>query len=127
MDGTNYSQWKTNLYIVLDYEKIKFVLTTPRPNEPVVDVSQQIQTQYLEWQKANIAVRCYILTIIAGHLQEQLSKLESVAEMIQTLDGMFPKSSNAAKQATIRVLMNTRMTGGGVKALPCNNVTYQSG
>ena len=21
MDGTNYNQWKTNLYIVLDYEK----------------------------------------------------------------------------------------------------------
>ena len=33
MDGTN-------LYIVLDYEKIKFVLTTPRPNELVADASQ---------------------------------------------------------------------------------------
>ena len=40
MDGTNYSQCKTNLYIVLDYEKFKFVLTTPRPNESVVDASQ---------------------------------------------------------------------------------------
>ena len=40
MDETNYNQWKTNLYIVLDYEKIKFVLTTPRPNEPVADASQ---------------------------------------------------------------------------------------
>ena len=39
MIGTNYNQWKTNLYIVLDYEKIKFVLTTPRPNEPATDVS----------------------------------------------------------------------------------------
>ena len=46
MDGTIYNQWKTNLYIVLDYEKIKFVLTTPRPNEPATDASQQIQTQY---------------------------------------------------------------------------------
>ena len=68
MDGTNYNQWKTNLYIVLDYEKIKFVLTTHRPNEPVVDASQQIQTQYSEWQKANIAVCCYILPSVAGHL-----------------------------------------------------------
>ena len=44
MDGTNYNQWKTNLYIALDYEKIKFVLTTPRPNELAADASQQIQT-----------------------------------------------------------------------------------
>ena len=48
MDRINYSQWKTNLYIVMNYEKIKFFLTTPRPNEPVVDVFQQIQTQYLK-------------------------------------------------------------------------------
>ena len=68
MDGTNYNQWKTNLYIILDYEKIKFVLTTPRPNEPATDMSQQIQTQYSEWQKTNIAVRCYILASVAGHL-----------------------------------------------------------
>ena len=44
MDGTNYNQWKKNLYIVLDYEKIKFVLTTLRPNEPIANASQQIQT-----------------------------------------------------------------------------------
>ena len=115
MDGTNYNQWKTNLYIVLDYEKIKFVLTTPRPNELVADASQQIQTRYSEWQKANIAVRCYILVSVAGHLQEQISKLESGAEMIQTLDGMFAKSSSASRQAAIRALMNTRMTGGSVR------------
>ena len=73
MDGTNYNQWKTYLYIVLDYEKIKFVLTTPKPNETMADVSQQIQTQYLEWQKANIAARCYILASVVDHLYEQIS------------------------------------------------------
>ena len=39
MDGTNYNQWKKNLYIVPDYEKIKFVLTIPRTNEPAADAS----------------------------------------------------------------------------------------
>ena len=115
MDGTNYNQWKTNLYIFLDYEKIKFVLTTPRPNEPTIDASQQIPTQYSEWQKANIAVHCYILASVVDHLYEQISKLESGAEMIQTLDGMFVKSSSAARQAAIRALMNTRMTRSSVR------------
>ena len=115
MDGTNYNQWKTNLYIVLNYEKIKFILTTPKSNEPAADASQQIQTQYSEWQKANIAVRYYILANVAYHLQEQISKLESGAEMIQTVDGMFAKSSSASRQAAIRALMNTRMIGGSVR------------
>ena len=35
--------------------------------------------------------------------------------MIQTLDGMFAKSSSASRQAAIRALMNTRMTGGSVR------------
>ena len=35
--------------------------------------------------------------------------------MIQTLDGMFAKSSSASRQAAIRALMNTRMTGGNVR------------
>ena len=76
---------------------------------------QQIQTQYSEWQKANIAVHFYILASVAGHLQEQISKLESGVEMIQILDGMFAKSSTASRQAAIRALMNTRMTGGSVR------------
>ena len=42
MDGINHNQWKTNLYIVLDYEKIKFVLTTLKPNDHAVNVYQQI-------------------------------------------------------------------------------------
>ena len=31
LDENNFEDWKTNLYIVLDYEKIKFVLDTPKP------------------------------------------------------------------------------------------------
>ena len=65
-----------------DYEKIKFVLTIPRLNESAVDVSQQIQMQYSKWKKVNIAIRCYILVSVVGHLQEQISKFESGAEMI---------------------------------------------
>ena len=34
LNGNNFEDWKTNLYIVLDYEKIKFVLDTPKPTIP---------------------------------------------------------------------------------------------
>ena len=46
MDGNNYSEWKTNLYIVLDFEKLKFVLTTPKPNEPAANASDQVRKDY---------------------------------------------------------------------------------
>ena len=44
MDGTNYNQWKINLYIVLDYEKIKFVLTIPKLNKPTADAFEETKT-----------------------------------------------------------------------------------
>ena len=31
LDGNNFEDLKTNLYIVLDYKKIKFLLDTPKP------------------------------------------------------------------------------------------------
>ena len=115
MDGNNYSEWKTNLYIVLDFEKLKFVLTTPKPNEPAANASDQVRKDYENWDKANISVRCYILASVASHLKGQISHLESEAEMIQTLDKMFAQSTSSLRQAAVRAIMNTRMTGGSVR------------
>ena len=68
-----------------------------------------------KWQTTNTAAHYYILASVVGYLQEQISKLESGVEMIQTLDGMFAKSSNVARQAAIRALMNTQMIEGSVR------------
>ena len=66
MNGTNYSKWKTNIYIILDYEKIKFFLTTPKPNEHAVDEFEETKTQYSEWKKANTADYYYILASVSS-------------------------------------------------------------
>ena len=46
LDRNNYEDWKTNLYIVLDYEKIKFVLDTPKPNVPAADANDKAKAEY---------------------------------------------------------------------------------
>ena len=71
--------------------------------------------QFADWQRANTIARCYILASVAEHLRKQIYDLESVLEIIQTLDGIFAKSSSTARQAAIEALMNTRMTGGNVR------------
>ena len=40
MVGNNFEVWKTNLYNVLDFEKVKFVLKTTKPNEPVANATE---------------------------------------------------------------------------------------
>ena len=50
-----------------------------------------------------------------GHLRQQITPLDSEVEMLQTLEGMFVKSTASERQAAITDLINTRMTGGRVK------------
>ena len=50
-----------------------------------------------------------------GHLRQQIKPLDSGVEMLQTLEGMFAKSTASERQVSITDLINTRMTGGRVK------------
>ena len=115
LDGNNYDLWKTNLYIILDFEKIKFITTTPKPQEPTANASEETKKQFADWQRANTTARCYILVNVAEHLRKQINDLESVLEIIQTLEEMFAKISSTSRQAAIWALMNTHMTGGNVR------------
>ena len=115
LDGNNFEDWKTNLYIVLDYEKIKFVLDTPKLAIPEAGANDITKTEYVTWENANTSLRCYIIASIVGHLRQQITPLDSGVEMLQTLEGMFAKSTAFERQDAITDLINTRMTGGCVK------------
>ena len=106
---------KTNLYIVLDYKKIKFVLDTPKPAIPEAGANDITKTKHATWENANTSLRCYILASVVGHLRQQITPLDNGVEMLQTLEGMFAKSTTSERQAAITDLINTRMTGGCVK------------
>ena len=115
LDGNNFEDWKMNLYIILDYEKIKFVLDTPKPNVPAADANDKAKAEYANWENANALLQCYIFASVVGHLRQQITTLDSGVEMLQTLEGMFAKSTASERQAAITDLINTRMTGGRVK------------
>ena len=115
LDGNNIEDWKTNLYIVMDYEKIKFVLDTPKPTIPEAGANDVTKIEHATWENANTSLRCYILASVVGHLRQQITPLDSGVEMLQTIEGMFTKSTASKRQATITDLINTRMIGGRVK------------
>ena len=69
LDGNNFEDWKTNLYIVLDYEKIKFVLDTPKPAISETGANGITKTKHATWENENISLRCYILASVMGHLR----------------------------------------------------------
>ena len=114
LDGNNFEDWKTNLYIILDYEKIKFVLDTPKPAILKAGANDITKIEHATWENENTSLRCYILASVVGHLRQQITHLHSGVEMLQTLEGMFAKSTVSERQAVITDLINTRMTSGHV-------------
>ena len=57
LDENNFKDWKTNLHIVLDYEKIKFVLNTPKPAIPEAGANDITKTEHATWENANTSLR----------------------------------------------------------------------
>ena len=49
LDGNNYDLWKTNLFIVLDFERIKFITTTQKPQESTANASEETKKQFADW------------------------------------------------------------------------------
>ena len=82
LDGNNFEDWKTNLYIVLDYEKTKFVLNTPKPAIPEAGANDITKTKHATWENANTSLRCYILASVVGHLRRQITPLDNEVEML---------------------------------------------
>ena len=72
LDGNNYDLWKTNLYIVLDFERIKFITTTSKPQKPTANASEETKKQFADWQRANMTARCYILPSVAELCERKL-------------------------------------------------------
>ena len=46
LDESNYELWKTNIYIVLDFERIKFITTTTKPKEPIANSSEETKKKF---------------------------------------------------------------------------------
>ena len=64
LDGNNFEDWKTNLYIILDYEKIKFVLDTPKQAISKTGANDITKIEHMTWENANTSLRCYILAVL---------------------------------------------------------------
>lgn len=67
MDENNYEQQKTNLFIIYEFERITFILTTLKLQEPGANASKKTKTRYVDWQWANATAHCYIFGRVANY------------------------------------------------------------
>nr|XP_016505507.1 PREDICTED: uncharacterized protein LOC107823386 [Nicotiana tabacum] len=102
----------SNLDIVLTAEGYKFVITEECPEKPDEDATDDQVKAYDKWVKADEIARCYILASMANILQHQHRSMGSAYDMLESLKEMFGEQNRAAKQTTMKALLNTKITEG---------------
>ncbi|XP_075078999.1 uncharacterized protein LOC142164658 [Nicotiana tabacum] len=95
LEGPNYVDWKRNLDIVLTPEGYKFVITEECPEKPENSIDDQ--------------VKAYDKLLKADEMHQSMG---SAYDMLERLKEMSDEQNRAAKQTTMKALLNTKMAKG---------------
>ncbi|KAK1591530.1 hypothetical protein Q3G72_009150 [Acer saccharum] len=112
LTGDNYVTWKRKIGLLLQSEKHKFVLTTPKPPAPNNESSIMYRDEYEQWKTSNDMAKCYIMATIFDVLQQQHEGMESAADIMMSLEEMFAMKSKTTKREAVTAFMNLRMKLG---------------
>jgi hypothetical protein len=112
LTGDNYVTWKRKIGLLLQAEKHKFVLSTPKPPAPTNESSVLQRDEYEQWKTSDDMAKCYIMATISDVLQQQHEGMESAADIMMSLEEMFAMRSRSTKREAVTAFMNLRMKPG---------------
>ncbi|KAJ8754716.1 hypothetical protein K2173_012105 [Erythroxylum novogranatense] len=105
-NGDNFNEWRRNLDIALQYERISWVLTENEPT-PLSGYSTPEQVQQHErWQNADKTTKCYILAFVSDMLQKQIACMKMASAMVHHLHEMFGVRTRSARVKAIQTFHN---------------------
>ena len=112
LTGDNYVTWKRKIGLLLQAEKHKFVLSTPKPPAPTNESSVLQRDEYEQWKTSDDMAKCYIMATISDVLLQQHEGMESAADIMMSLEDMFAMRSRSTKREAVTAFMNLRMKPG---------------
>jgi hypothetical protein len=110
LTGVNYSDWLRNVKMVLQIQKVAYILETP---EPKVDEqsSADERTQADQWKQDEMLAKCIILSSMSNELQRQHENLDSGSIMLR-LKELYAEPDRAARYEISSELFGLKMKEG---------------
>ena len=124
LTGPNYVDWFRNLRIVLNYEKISYVLDTPNLNEIPEGASEADRVTYQKWQDDDLSAKSYILASMSNELQRQHENMPDASSMILHLQELYGEQSRTVRYEISKKLFRMRMTEGSVNEHVLKMIDY---
>ena len=71
LTGPNFDSWCQKLKIVLEHERILYVLTDQAPEEPAVNAPRAVRDIYMKWPNDCTTVRCVMRAAMNNKLSRK--------------------------------------------------------
>ena len=120
LTGPKFDSWYQKLKIVLEHERILYVLTNQAPEELTANAPRAMRDTYMKWLNDRMTVRCVMRAAMNDELNHKFEDVQP-EEMIQILNESFDTPEDVKRHKTSCTVFNARMREG---ALVTNHVLY---
>ncbi|XP_039131865.1 uncharacterized protein LOC120268606 [Dioscorea cayenensis subsp. rotundata] len=113
LTGPNYVDWLRNLRLVLNLERIGYILEANIPTKPPPEASKEEQDVYLKWLEDDLRVWSYMLAFMSSDLQSSHEKMSDARSVLLHLQELYGEHSRTARYEISRELFMAKMSEGG--------------
>ncbi|KAG6531274.1 hypothetical protein ZIOFF_005078 [Zingiber officinale] len=110
--GFNYLDWLRNLKIVLNFEKLTYVLEHSPPAGVNDDATEEEKITLQKWRDDDLKVKYYMIASMSDELQKQYKNLSHAYEIHVRLDKLYGAKSRIRRYQILGDLIQTRMIEG---------------
>ncbi|KAJ9141315.1 hypothetical protein P3X46_031863 [Hevea brasiliensis] len=108
----NFSNWLRNLRIVLNLERIGYVLDSKIPSPLPPEAIEEEHDTLRKWREDDIQAKCYMLASMTNQLQKQHEKMQTSSEILSHLQELFGENSRLARYEISKQLFRMKMHEG---------------
>ncbi|XP_031116550.1 uncharacterized protein LOC116020210 [Ipomoea triloba] len=124
LTGPNFTDWLRNLRIVLNLEKIGYVLIQDPPligiipDDADADVDQLVVhnanvATFEKWKDDDLRAKSYILASMTNELQRQHEKMPDAKSMVNHLQELYGEHSRIARYEVTKALFRAKLQERG--------------
>ncbi|XP_073049505.1 uncharacterized protein [Primulina eburnea] len=112
LNGPNYHDWFRNLKIVLNSERIAYVLDKKPPKEADPDISRTELAKLEKHWDHDLQAKSYMLASMSNELQRRFEEAVNAAEIQLHLKELYDVQTRSERHTTVKELITTRLREG---------------
>ncbi len=111
LTGPNFNNWLRKLKIVLEHERILYMITDPAPEQLAGNAWGTIRETYQKWLNDRITVRCIMLAAMSDEFSRRFENAQH-EEIVQVLNKSFGTPDDVERHKTSCAIFSARMKDG---------------